>query len=79
MGSSIEHPDLPLGCFGRQAQAAFLLDRAWTFVNADVLNMQSHTAMKQVDQDLWSCLGVFMEECNGLRGVSCGAMAITLR
>ncbi|ODM14861.1 hypothetical protein SI65_09613 [Aspergillus cristatus] len=35
--------------------------------------------MKQIDKDLWSCLGVFMEECNGLRGVSCGAMAITLR
>lgn len=66
-----------VGCFGREAQAAFLLDQVLAIVESGAIKSTS-TAM-QVDEDLWSFLHILLDQCRGVRGVCCGAIAIVLR
>ncbi|KAH8691638.1 hypothetical protein BGW36DRAFT_55389 [Talaromyces proteolyticus] len=67
-------------CFCREVQAALLLDRVWSVVDEKrSFDMEIDSMISHIDKELWSFLGIIMEQCNGVYGVSCGAIAITLR
>ena len=67
-----------IGSFGRQAQAAYLLDQLLTTTKiADIEVKQAE--LSRIDGDLQSFLSIVMDQCRGTWGLYCGSIAITIR
>ena len=67
-----------VGCFGREAQSAYLLDRVIGAIRLDDLDVKQ-AELSGIDQELQSFLGVIMEQCHGRWGWYCGAVGIAIR
>ena len=79
IGASWDHILPTVGCFGREAQAMFLLDQVLSIADAGGGKYRSREEVSRIDQDLRSLLYVLLAQCRGVRGLCCGAIAIVLR
>lgn len=67
-----------VGSFGREAQAAYLLDRVLSAIKiADIEVKQAE--LSRIDGELQSFLSIVMDQCGGTWGLYCGSIAIIIR
>jgi hypothetical protein len=67
-----------IGSFGRQAQAAYLLDRVLLVTDTEVLDEARWAELSNLDQALQELLGTVMEQVAGRLEVYCGATALAI-
>ncbi|KAK7189085.1 fungal specific transcription factor [Paraphaeosphaeria sporulosa] len=69
-----------IGCLGRAAQAAYLLDRVIHTIKATSVPTTDRIAhLIYLDGELQSLLSIVMKKCHGLRGGHCGAVGSSIR
>lgn len=67
-----------VGCFGREAQIAYLLDQVLQTVKlSDVDEKQAQFAT--IDRELRAFLNILFEQCEGTWGMYCASVAIGIR
>jgi hypothetical protein len=71
---------LGVGCLGRAAQAAYLLDRVIQTIKATSTTMAERIAnLVYLDREIQRLLSVTINKCNGLTGGHCGAVGTLIR
>ena len=67
-----------IGSFGRQAQAAYLLDQLLTAIK--IIDIEVKQAeLFRIDGELQSFLSIVINQCRGTWGLYCGSIAMTIR
>ncbi|ORY03675.1 hypothetical protein BCR34DRAFT_591505 [Clohesyomyces aquaticus] len=66
-----------VGCFGRAAQATYLLDRVIRATKST--NTSQISSLIALDSDIQRLLSATMDKCHGKRGENCGVVGISIR
>lgn len=69
---------LDIGGFGREVQAAFLVDQLIVALKLTEIDIQ-YAELSRIDGDLQSFLSILMTQQDGTRGVYCGSIAMSIR
>ena len=67
-----------VGTFGREAQAAYLLDKVLQRVEVEVLDETTWWELYHLDRELQALLSTIMEQVSGRWGIYCGATSMTI-